>query len=138
MWDDIYIYIYIYIHIYISYIYENKIRNLSPMKHIRNVFFFRKFFFSYILILQSNIFASTWFSSAQNSCITKFLVNFCDKIPRAHTVLARSKMQEKQNFLRKRIQCFIGERNRISFSYRFFRWFCFLFPRFRYITFESI
>ena len=30
------------------------------------------------------------------------LVNFCDKIRRAHTVLARSKMQEKQNFLKKK------------------------------------
>ena len=44
----------------------------------------------------------TWFSSAQSSFITKFLVNFCDKICRAHTVLARSKMQEKQNFLKKK------------------------------------
>ena len=35
---------------------------------------------------------STWFSSAQSSFFTKFLVNFCDKIRRAHTVLARSKM----------------------------------------------
>ena len=41
---------------------------------------------------QSNIFTRTWFSSAQNSFITKFLVNFCKKTCRAHTVLARSKM----------------------------------------------
>ena len=33
---------------------------------------------------------------------TKFLANFCDKIRRAHTVLARSKMQEKQNILRRK------------------------------------
>ena len=31
-------------------------------------------------------------SSAQNSFNTRFLVNFCNKIHRAHTVLARSKM----------------------------------------------
>ena len=34
---------------------------------------------------------SPWFSSAQNSFITKFLVNFRDKIRRAHTVLVTSK-----------------------------------------------
>ena len=42
------------------------------------------------------------FSSAQSSFITKFLVNYCDKIRIAHTVLARSKMWEKQNFLKKK------------------------------------
>ena len=45
----------------------------------------------------------TWFSIAQSSFITKFLLNFCDKICRAHTVLARSKMQEKQNFLKRKV-----------------------------------
>ena len=69
---------------------------------------------------QSNIFTSTWFSSTQNSCITKFVVDFCGKIRRAHTVLARSKMQEKQNFLNKKTQCLIGERFHISLSYIYF------------------
>ena len=41
-------------------------------------------------------------SSGQSSFITKFLVNYCDKIRIAHTVLARSKMWEKQNFLKKK------------------------------------
>ena len=45
---------------------------------------------------QSNIFTSAWFSCAQSSFIPKFLVDFCDKIRRAHTVLARS------NFLKKK------------------------------------
>ena len=34
--------------------------------------------------------------------IPKFLEDFCDKICRVHTVLARSKMQEAQNFLKKK------------------------------------
>ena len=45
---------------------------------------------------------STQFSSAQSSFIKKFLRNFCDKVRRTHIVLARSKMQEKQNFLKKK------------------------------------
>ena len=45
---------------------------------------------------------STQFSSAQSSFIKKFLMNFCDKVRRTHIVLARSKMQEKQNFLKKK------------------------------------
>ena len=51
---------------------------------------------------RSNIFTGTWFSSAQNSFILKFLVDFCDKIRRALTVLARFKMKETQNFLKKK------------------------------------
>ena len=43
------------------------------------------------------------FFSAQSSFTTKFLVEFCDKIRRTHTILATSKMQEEQNFLKKRI-----------------------------------
>ena len=43
------------------------------------------------------------FSSAQSFFITKFQVNFCDKIRRAYPFLARSKMQKKQNFLKKKI-----------------------------------
>ena len=35
---------------------------------------------------------NTWFSSAQSSLIAKFLVNICDKIHRAPTVLERPKM----------------------------------------------
>ena len=38
---------------------------------------------------KSNIFTSTWFSSAQRSFIPKFSVNFCDKIRRAHTVFGK-------------------------------------------------
>ena len=45
---------------------------------------------------QSNIFTSAWFSCGQSSFIPKFLVDFCDKIRKAHTVLARS------NFLKKK------------------------------------
>ena len=50
---------------------------------------------------QNNIFTSTWFSSAQNSFIPKFLVDFCDKIYRALTVLARSKTRRPRTFWRK-------------------------------------
>ena len=44
-------------------------------------------FFQYL-----NIFTSTWFYSAQSFFIPKFQVDFCDKVRRAITVLARSKM----------------------------------------------
>ena len=37
-------------------------------------------------------FAPLLFFSSQSSFIAKFLVDFCDKIRRAHAVLARSKM----------------------------------------------
>ena len=36
------------------------------------------------LLEQRNIFTSTWFSSAENSFIAKFLVKFCDQIHRYH------------------------------------------------------
>ena len=41
-------------------------------------------------------------SSAQSPLIQKFLVDFCNKIRRALTVLARSRMQETQNFLKEK------------------------------------
>ena len=66
---------------------------------------------------QSNILTRTWFSSTQSSFIPKFLVDFCDKIRRVQTALARSKMYEAQNFLKKKSESFIGERFHISFSY---------------------
>ena len=34
----------------------------------------------------------SWFSNAQSSWVSKFLVDFADKIRSAHAVLARSKM----------------------------------------------
>ena len=55
---------------------------------------------------QSNIFTRTWFSSDQRSFIPKFLVDFYDKIRRAHTGLELC--EEKLN-------CFVGERFHISF-----------------------
>ena len=56
---------------------------------------------SVTLLEQSNMFKGTWFSSAQRSFIPKFLVDFCNKICRADTVLARSKVQKAQNFPKK-------------------------------------
>ena len=46
---------------------------------------------------------NTWFSSAQSSFIPKFLVEFYDKICRDYTVLAKSKIQEAQNFREKKL-----------------------------------
>ena len=56
---------------------------------IINIYIYILYIHIYIYIYSTT---STWFSSAQNFFITKFLVNFCGKIRRAHTVLARSKM----------------------------------------------
>ena len=47
---------------------------------------------------RSNIFTSTWFSSAQNSFILKFLVEFCGKNRRAHRVLARYNVEGPELF----------------------------------------
>ena len=52
--------------------------------------------------MYTKISTSTWCSSAQSSFIPRFLVDFCKKIRRAHTVLLRSKMQEAENFLKKK------------------------------------
>ena len=43
------------------------------------------------------------YSSAQSSFIIKSPVNICHKIRRTHKTLARSKMWEKQNFLKKKL-----------------------------------
>ena len=71
------------------------------------------------MIGKSNIFTSTWFFSARSSFIPKFLVNFCNKICRTHTVLTRSKMQKAEGpeLSEKKIQCLKGERFHTSFSY---------------------
>ena len=49
------------------------------------------------------MFTSTWFSSAQSFSTPTFLGDLCDKILRAHTVLARFRTLEVQKFLKKKI-----------------------------------
>ena len=49
---------------------------------------------------KNNICASTWFLSAQGSPTQKFELDFCDSLCRTHTVWARSKPYEPQNFLK--------------------------------------
>ena len=69
---------------------------------------------------ESNIFKSIWFSSAQSSFIPKFLPDFCDNIRRAHTVLARSKMQRTQNVLQKKFSVSL-EKDSI-FCFHIYKW----------------
>ena len=80
---------------YIKYTLVHSSKLLAYLFHVRKPYLSHAllaYLFHAQWLVQSNIFTSTWFSSAQSSFITKFLVNFCDKIRRAHTILARSKM----------------------------------------------
>ena len=56
-------------------------------------------YYLWLWLEQNKIFRSTWLSSAQNFFIPVFLMYFCDKIHRAHTVLARSKLFEEKSLV---------------------------------------
>ena len=66
------------------------------------------------------IFTSTWLSSAQTSFIQKFQLDFCNKILITHSVLARSKIQETQNFLKKKCSVSISISLIFSASFAFY------------------
>ena len=87
---------------------------LNFMKKVYNGGFAREFSVSMLTIVLVRNYVSETRKNNQNqpknicenkyqsSFIGKFLVDLCDKVCRAHTVLPRSKTQENQNFLRKK------------------------------------
>ena len=68
-----------------------------------------------VLAIHEQVALVKWFSNAQSSFIPKFLVDFCDKIRRAHAVLAKCKMKEAQNFLKKKFSVLLEK----DFIFRF-------------------